>query len=321
MKRKIIQGCLSILLCTVISAASGQGLFKGNYWKQFRKEIVGGVGASNFLGELGGKDQVGTDFLQDFEFLATRYVVQGGFRYYIFRSLSAKGAVHYGRLYGNDNLTSEPFRRNRNLHFRSDIVELSVQGEYHILEERTGTKYKIRGMKGGRSFIVGLYGFVGVGGYYNNAKGEYLDGKWYSLQPLGTEGQGLEGRASKYKRVGISFPMGLGLRYSINTQWKIGLEVGWRKTFDDYLDDVSGTYYFQDEIREANGDVAAYFADPNLGEQLLGGPNLCQTCAGEPRGDANDFDSYMFATVNAYYKLYKRRGFRRIKSRRSVPSF
>ena len=35
--------------------------------------------------------------------------------------------------------------------------------------------------------------FVGVGGFYFNPKAKY-EGKWVSLQPLGTEGQGLNGK-------------------------------------------------------------------------------------------------------------------------------
>ena len=42
-------------------------------WKRQRKEYSIGFGATNFLGDLGGRDQIGTNFVQDFEIKATRY--------------------------------------------------------------------------------------------------------------------------------------------------------------------------------------------------------------------------------------------------------
>ena len=41
-------------------------------WKAYRFEWSGGIGASNFLGELGGANQVGTNGFKDLEFKATR---------------------------------------------------------------------------------------------------------------------------------------------------------------------------------------------------------------------------------------------------------
>ncbi|MCI5055196.1 MAG: hypothetical protein MRY83_03755 [Flavobacteriales bacterium] len=305
--------CL-LLLATLLNTAKAQGVFENQYWKDIRKEIIFGVGGSNFLGELGGKDQVGTDYINDLEFLATRFVFQTGFRFFVFKQLSVKTGLFYGRLYGNDAFTTEPFRQNRNLHFRSDIVELSPVIEYHFLTEKQGNKYKIRGMKV-KEFEVGIYTFAGVGMYWNNPKAEYLDGKWYNLRKLRTGGQGLPGGPDEYKSTGVAIPMGFGLRYSIARFWRIDLEVGWRKTFSDYLDDASGNYYDPEIIEEEVGTIAAHFADPNLGHQLHSG---CQTCAGQPRGDGNDYDSYVFGTVDVCYKIHRKPGFRRFKVRRRV---
>jgi hypothetical protein len=52
-------------------------------WKYYRQEISFGIGASNFLGELGGANQVGTNRLRDLEFSLTRPTVKVGYRYMI----------------------------------------------------------------------------------------------------------------------------------------------------------------------------------------------------------------------------------------------
>ena len=95
-------------------------------------------------------------------------------------------------LAGNDNLTSEPYRQNRNLSFKSDIFELSVMYELHLYVEGQGHLHDLRGAQGERSSRVGLYLFAGVGGFYFNPKAQF-NGNYLALQPLATEGQGLEG--------------------------------------------------------------------------------------------------------------------------------
>jgi hypothetical protein len=37
-------------------------------------------------------------------------------------------------------------------------------------------------------------------------------------------------------------PLAVGLRYKLSLQWDLEIEVGYRLTFTDYLDDVSGKY-------------------------------------------------------------------------------
>ena len=317
MSRKI---CQILLLLVLPTCLLGQGIFRGSYWKQYRKELVFGIGASNFLGELGGKDQIGTDFVQDLEIKATRFAVSAGYRYYIRSYLSVRGNLTYAVVSGDDALTNEPFRNNRNLHFKSDIIEGVGVAEFHLIEEKQGSRYKIKGTKGSRSSRVGLFAYGGIGLFYFNPKAQYVDGSWYNLRPLGTEGQGLEGGPDKYSPVSIAMPLGIGLKYYVNTKMRIGLDVGVRKTFTDYIDDVSGVYFDKTKIAEANGPEAAYFSDPSLVESLPGTGTI-QAAPGNERGDPSDLDSYMFAQLTISYKLFKQRGFRRIRSRKSVPSF
>jgi len=276
-----------------------------------RKEWVLGVGAANFLGELGGANREGTNFVRDLEFSATRPSVAIGLRYKFSKRWAVKGGFHYLLLSGDDKLTKEPFRSNRNLHFRSHVFELSAQAEFYFTKEQQGHIYKIKNAKGMKSYDYQGYLFVGVGGFYFNPQAKYR-GNWVSLQPLGTEGQGLPGGKKKYSRVSICIPYGIGGKYAINKEWAVGLELGIRKTFTDYIDDVSGNYYDNDDIFQARGATAAYLADPSLMNYPaeLGGNSTPynQTAVGQQRGDPKDKDSYFFLNVTVNYKVpYKRK--------------
>jgi hypothetical protein len=275
-----------------------------------RKEYIIGFGASNFLGELGGANQIGTNFVRDLEFTATRPSVALGMRYKFAKRWAVKGGLHYLLLSGNDKLTKEPFRNNRNLSFRSHTFELSVQGEFYFTKEQSGHIYKIKNAKGMKSYDYQGYLFVGIGGFYYNPQAKYR-GNWVNLQPLGTEGQGLTGGPKKYSRVSICIPYGIGGKYAINKEWAVGLELGIRKTFTDYIDDVSGVYYDNNAIFLAKGEAAATLADPSLlnyPEELGGNSTIFrQTAAGQQRGDKTDKDAYMFLNVTVNYKVPSKR--------------
>lgn len=288
---------LIIIGLTVAGEAMSQ---RSSRWKRMRYEIYYGTGATNFLGELGGANREGTNFVRDLEFSMTRPMLQVGMRYRILEALSTKVMLTYGWLRGDDQTTMEQYRSNRNLHFRSPIVEFSGQLEYSIIKERQGHRYNLRRVRGIKGFKTNTYFFVGVGGLYFNPRAK-LDGKWYSLQPLGTEGQGLVPTRKPYSRFTVCIPYGIGFKYGMNRRWNIGLELGVRKTFSDYLDDVSTTYYDNALIRDAKGDVAAYLADPSDGTH----PNW--TSAYQQRGDAKDKDSYMLLSINLTYKLHTNR--------------
>ncbi len=275
-----------------------------------QKQITFGIGASNFLGELGGANQVGTFFVKDLEFSTTKPSAALGYRYKFNQLFALSGGFHYLAVKGNDNLTAEPYRQNRNLNFKSNIFELSIQGELYFTKEQQGHLYRIKNAKGRKSYKLQAYAFGGVGVFYFNPKAQYR-GKWVALQPLGTEGQGLPDGPKKYSRFSICIPYGLGVSEGIGKNWSVGLEIGIRKTFTDYIDDVSGDYYDNAIIREQNGNTAADLADPSLANYpiSLGGDatGLKQSAAGEQRGDPTHKDSYMFMNITVSYKLRTRR--------------
>lgn len=293
MKKIVITSFIMLLCYSTFCQSSSR-------WKRMRYEFFMGIGATNFLGELGGADREGTNFARDLEFAMTRPVGSLGLRYRILETLANKVMLSYGILRGDDKLTAEQYRNYRNLNFRSPIIELSTQFEYSIIREKQGHRYNLRRVRGLKGFKTNTYFFVGFGGIFFNPKGKYSNGKWYSLQPLGTEGQGLVPTRKKYSRFNMCIPYGIGFKYGLNRRWNIGLEIGSRKTFTDYIDDVSSTYYDNQMLKEQRGDIAAYLADPS--SRTTG-----QSGAYQQRGDGKDKDSYMFMLLNITVKLYTTR--------------
>jgi hypothetical protein len=158
---------------------------------------------------------------------------------------------------------------------------------------------------------IQAYFFGGIGAFWFDPKGKYTDGKWYSLRPLSTEGEGMPGGPRKYSPVSMCIPLGLGAKYGIDQKWGVGIEYGVRYTFTDYIDDVSGVYYDNSAILAAKGPIAAYFANPSLHAYPAGVdhyPGANQTATGQERGNPKYKDAYMFITLNVNYKIpYKRR--------------
>ncbi len=294
---------LLLVLSLVLAASTARGQYfrNSNYWKTHRNELTIGLGISNFLGELGGRNQIGSPFIWDLELSQTKPAVSIGHRYYTGEKMAVRTNFTYGILAGNDNLTTEVFRQNRNLNFKSDVFELQIVYELHFFTEQLGHVYDLRGVKGEKSSRVGLYLFAGVGGFYFNPK-SLLNGTYVELRPLGTEGQGLPGGPDEYNNFQFCIPMGFGVRKALSKQWSAGLELQYTKTFTDYIDDVSGVYFDNSVLAAERGDLAAYLADPSL-DKVPG-----QTNTGAQRGDSSDLDAYLFLKAQFHYKLYKFKG-------------
>lgn len=285
-----------VLLFFVISAPLARSQSSNNYWKRYRWEVSFGLGPSNFLGELGGSNGVGSNYFKDLNFLATRYAVSAGMRYKLTQYVAVRTNLSYGRLYGDDKLSEEFFRHNRNLNFRTNIFEISGTVEASIFKESLGHRYVLRGPIGRKAFQIYTYVFAGAGLFYFNPQGEY-NGKWVNLKPLSTEGQGLYPTRKVYSNVQFTIPIGIGFKYTIDQRWGIGIEYGFRTTFTDYIDDVSQTYVDYDLLGEKKGHLAQLLSDKSVNKY----PEI--TAAGQQRGNPNNTDAYMFTIISVNYRL------------------
>ncbi|MDP4267178.1 MAG: DUF6089 family protein [Bacteroidota bacterium] len=265
-------------------------------WKNWRREIILGAGATNFLGELGGANQIGTNGIRDFDLYATRPCFMLGAEFKLKEFLSFRNQLSLGYLNGNDKYTEEPFRKNRNLNFRTPIVEFSTQLAIFMTAEREGHRYRIKGLKGWKYINITSYVFAGFGLFYFNPQG-YYNGSWHDLKPLSTEGEGIVSTRKQYSLIQPCIPIGIGIKRNVTRYWSVGLEFGIRKTWTDYIDDVSKTYVDPNLLRSTKGDLSANISNPNLG--LKPGSTL----PGLERGDPSQNDSYMFMMLTFTYKI------------------
>jgi len=270
-----------------------------------------GIGASNFLGELGGANQIGTNGVKDFEFSLTRPTIDIGYSYMINPYFKVRANGIYGRLKGDDALTQEIYRNNRNLHFRSPVVELAAIIEWYPFREKIAHLYRLKGANGKKAKLLSPYLFGGAAGFWFSPHAQSpTTGKWVALKPLSTEGQGLPGGPEEYKTLSFCVPMGIGLKYAMNKNWSIGFEISGRMTFTDYIDDVSGVYYNNLDIQNSKGTDAAVLANPTLNlipPTVDGSIVISPTGTGMQRGDPTDNDSYMFAIFSLHYRFLKYR--------------
>lgn len=281
---------------------------QSNRWKRNRYEIVGGLGTATFMGDLGGGKDA-SHFISDFDFTSQRPLMSLGFRYKLLEPLAAKASISYGWVSGSDANSDNIYRLDRNLSFRSPIVEFGTQIEFSIIKEPVTHRYSLtRGRKFSLKYItLNTYVFTGLAGFWFNPKG--LDdgpggtGNWVALQPLGTEGQGLMEGREKYSRIQLSIPLGLGVKYALTRDISVGAEFGARYTFTDYIDDVSST--FIDNAWLASVDpLAARMADKSIqtNDETDPLPNIIYGGSSQ-RGESKYNDFYFFSMVTISYKL------------------
>ena len=313
---------LHILSFILFSAIFAQNLFSQNFarasdWKKYRKEVVIQVGASGFLGDLGGLDQIGThNSPVDLELVLTRPAVSLAYRYKIIKNLNVHTSFNYLLVAGNDKLTAEPFRQNRNLNFKSNIFELATRVEFSFFSNKVGHRYGIKKTLSRRKKTRSWewIGFIGIGAFYFNPKGLNTNGEYVALRPLHTEGQGLPGGPKQYSNFAISIPMGVAFRMILSKQWCVGIEFNYRKTFTDYIDDVSTVYYDKAALSANYGPLSAQMADPNIG--TIPGATLPNgDGTGAQRGNSKDMDAYMGVQITVGRFFAKKRGKSRLRSK------
>jgi hypothetical protein len=214
------------------------------------------------------------------------------FRYNFNPRLAARANALFGAIEGDDSFSDNPAQQQRNLYFKSNISELSAQLEFNFLD------YEIGNEKNGFTPYI----FGGLAGFVFNPQAKVND-RWVDLQPLGTEGQGLIGAASKkkYKLMQISLPFGVGIKANLSKNMGVSIEWGMRKTFTDYLDDVSTTYYDPAILAAKHGALAAQLSDPSIGTDPKYGN------VGRQRGNPTTTDWYSFAGIALTVKVREKR--------------
>jgi len=230
------------------------------------------AGVSYYVGELN----------PGLPFRMSKFAFGGLYRQNFTGRLAAR--VHFltGSVTGDD--IASGIRPDRNLNFTSPITEIGGQFEVNFFEYYIGS----------RQHRWSPYLFGG-GAFFMFKPFTTLDGSKVELQPLGTEGQGSSEYPDRkaYNLYSFAIPFGMGVKFSVNKYFGLAAEWGMRRTFTDYIDDISKTYYL---------DLDGANASSVTREEYLSDPALSHS-SGMQRGNERNSDWYSFAGISATVKI------------------
>jgi hypothetical protein len=249
--------------------------------QKFHADLFGGI--ANYQGDLQGKRVT---------FSQAHPAVGLGASYDLTNKFILRAGFTYGRVGASDqkNTTAKGIEY-RNLSFKSDIYEFHLGAEYNIfdLSERSLTPYV----------------FAGIGVFHFDPFTRDAAGNKVMLAPLGTEGQGLAAYPDRkpYRKTQPVIPFGAGVKLALTENLQVGLEIGLRKLFTDYLDDVSTSYADSAALFAGRGAQAVDIA--YRGDEV-GGPSY--PAAGAQRGNPKYKDWYYFTGLRVSYRIGGKRG-------------
>ncbi|MGC4023281.1 MAG: DUF6089 family protein [Cyclobacteriaceae bacterium] len=274
-----------------------------------REKVYSGVGFSlNALNYYGDLAPLPSRFSTDISF------TKPGFGISFFHRFGPRytlvGQFMFGTLKGSDAQSAKggvdgDYRKLRNLSFRNQIKELSINFVFDLFENDGSYINRVRWTP---------YAFIGVAAFLHNPQAQepakFLDGtvnkdagKWVDLQSLGTEGQQSSTSTLKpgdanfgikpYSLLQVAIPFGVGARFRINEVLDLWADIGFRYTFTDYLDDVSRNY----------ADVGAFKDDTQKGK--LAQAMSYRTNEVAPNNEAPYISSHNGKT----YQLYSNQGY------------
>lgn len=257
----------------------GFGAFGGASW--YSGELTTGT-AESFPGQ------------QVSAFRFTQFAVGGHISYQWHPHMGLRLTGTFAKVEGDDAQSPDAVAKARGLNATTDVVEFSLQWTYDFVGAYKGLYSRAP---------LTPYVFAGLGGFYFRPVGKVnlpgLQGS-FDLREFRTEGQ-----AEAYPEWALVVPFGMGLRAAIARRWDLRVELGLRKTFTDYLDDVSG----------ATPGRGGRFADPaDLGSTLPGvlsvrtavayqstDPFAIPAKANTRRGNPETDDWYAFGGVSLSY--------------------
>jgi hypothetical protein len=190
--------------------------------------------------------------------------------------VSARTSLSFARVAADDATSSNNYERNRNLSFRSNIIDLTNVLEFNFF------KYE----HGSQAHNMTPYFFGGFNIFQYNPTAE-LDGQRYSLRDFGTEGQQ---SGQEYGSINGGLVLGGGFKWDLSRDWSINIDVSTRFLFTDYLDDVSTVFPDKTALEASRGPIAVALSDrsliPGLGD------------VDRQRGDTKGKDKYTFVGVS-----------------------
>jgi hypothetical protein len=241
---------------------------------QLQIGLFGGV--SNYVGDM-----------TDRPYQNSRAAIGLTAGYQILPRVNLRAGFTYAKVDGADSLSRQEDIRLRNLSFQTNITEFSLVAEINTFD----MDYK--------RWSPYIFGGLAVF-HFNPYTYDQRNNKVY-LQPLSTEGQGLPGYSQKpYGLTQLALPFGGGIKFDISDKLRIACEIGLRKLFTDYLDDVSGNYADPNDLMATKGQQSV---DLSYREDELSNGDLNYPSKGETRGSPKYKDYYYFSGIHLTFLL------------------
>jgi hypothetical protein len=221
MKRDFLFLIATILLLTAMDVS-------GQRWKLRRYEADIYLAGVSFHGDIGLADRPLANMFNGFRpsvGVSPRFFM----RKYLAVSLDL-GFIMYG---GKDE---EGSSHGRLYSFNTNAFQHFARLEYYIMGEPGGSRgaiYNRRGMINSYNKL-NLYAFAGAGGILSKSKVKDLNND--GAEPLANPGYD---NRLKYT---AAFPLGGGIKFSMDPRWSVGVELGYQFTLSDWLDGYSSVY-------------------------------------------------------------------------------
>lgn len=239
-----------------------------------RLKVSGALGTTAYYGDL----MQGTPLLKQLSFSVT-----GGASYDINYKLRARLNFSLGKVKADDKDNSQQKYKDRNLNFQSKLWDINLAAEYDFLNNVEEYNYT-------------PYIFFGPGIFHFNPTTVDRNGNKVFLQQFGTEGQGLAAYPDRkpYKLTQFCLGYGAGVRMDINDDLQIGAELFIRKTFTDYIDDVSQNSYVNPSLFTNSQTQYLAFRGDEVGKNFS---------TSMPRGNPKFKDMFYSLQLKIIYRL------------------
>jgi Domain of unknown function (DUF6089) len=183
-------------------------------------EVGGGLGVFTYSGDL----------VRNFNLAYSKPAATLLYRRNLNKVVSFRTALTFGKIGATDKRQPiDAFAAQRDESFDLTLMEFSGTYEYHFVDWRDD-KRRIR---------ITPYLFAGAGLFVFS---------------------GNKTKPTEYSNLQVSIPFGGGVKYVLNPKWYLAAEFGVRKTFFDYLDNVSGSDPSYKTYKQGNSfDYDNYF--------------------------------------------------------------
>lgn len=265
-------------------------------------------GLSHYIGDLSGAQSL--SLVNTAQLKQRTYFTGIGVSFSLRKGVNLQFSYTSGRLAASDQdaYSSQQFsaQQKRNLDFQSTIRESAASLLLYPFREFP-CRMHVDKKKWQPYFQAGIgrYRFNPQGSVYDIVSADHV---WVDLQPLHTEGQGMQEYPNRkpYSLKQWNFIYGAGIQYQVLPRVSLAMEWTGRKLFTDYLDDVSTTYINPHLFQKYLGPDEAVLAAQMSNKSILVTPNHPYQ-SGDKRGNSCQSDFYYSANLKLMLQLGSRK--------------